>query len=366
MTLAAAVSTRSELREETVPFQTEDGLTCNLLHVWSAKTPSKGPVLLVHGAGVRANIFRPPVKNDIVRFLLANGYDVWLENWRASIDLPVSRWNLDKAAVFDHPVAVKKVVAHTGASRIKALVHCQGSTSFTMSALAGLVPQVETIVSNAVSLHVVVPQLSRYKLNYAVPAVAALTPVLNPQWGREAPSWRAKALSSLVRLTHRECDNDVCKWASFTYGSGFPTLWRHENLNDATHDWLQDEFAAVPLAFFQQMARCCRRGSLLSLGEHHQLPDDFLAADVRTTARFALVTGEQNECFLPESQRLTHAFLDARRPGYHTLRVFPGYGHLDVFLGKRADSEVFPALLAELDAPVAALSAAPMINQLSS
>lgn len=363
MSLTQAELKRSTtLREETLPFQTEDGLTCNLLHVWGSKTPSKGPVLLVHGAGVRANIFRPPLPTTIVSYLIDNGYDVWLENWRASIDLPATHWNLDKAAVFDHPVAVKRVVAETGATRIKALVHCQGSTSFTMSALAGLVPQVETIVSNAVSLHVVVPSLSRHKLNFAVPVVASVTPFLNPQWAKGAPTLPAKALSVLVRWTHRECENDVCKWASFTYGSGFPTLWRHENLSDATHDWLRDEFAAVPLTFFRQMAGCARRGSLLSLGEHHQLPDDFLASDVRTSARFALVSGEQNECFLPESQRLTYAFLNARRPGYHTLRVFPGYGHLDIFLGKRADSEVFPALLAELDAPVSPLSPAPILS----
>jgi len=24
-----------------------------------------------------------------------------------------------------------------------------------------------------------------------------------------------------------------------------PVLWRHENLNDATHDWIRGEFAAV-------------------------------------------------------------------------------------------------------------------------
>ena len=40
---------------------------------------------------------------------------------------------------------------------MKAVIHCQGSTSFTMSAVAGLVPEVKTIVTNAVSLHPVVP-----------------------------------------------------------------------------------------------------------------------------------------------------------------------------------------------------------------
>ena len=89
------------------------------------------------------------------------GYDVWVEDWRASIDFPPLRYTLDEAAVFDHPAAVRAVRERTGAETIKALVHCQGSTSFTMSSLAGLVDDVRTVVSNAVSLHPVVTKRSR-------------------------------------------------------------------------------------------------------------------------------------------------------------------------------------------------------------
>ncbi len=129
-------------REDVVPFRARDGFQCNLVHVQGETAPHKGPVLLVHGAGVRANIFRAPVKTTIVDYLIANGYDVWLENWRASIDLPPNTWTLDQAALYDHPEAVKTVVEQTGWDEIKALIHCQGSTSFMMSAVAGLVPQV--------------------------------------------------------------------------------------------------------------------------------------------------------------------------------------------------------------------------------
>lgn len=64
---------------------------------------------------------------------------------------PPNKWTLDQAAVYDHPVAVRRVLEETGADRLKAIVHCQGSTSFMMAAVAGLLPQVTTIVSNAVS-----------------------------------------------------------------------------------------------------------------------------------------------------------------------------------------------------------------------
>lgn len=52
--------------ERLVPFTAEDGLPCNLIHVQGDNPPRKGPVLLVHGAGVRANIFRAPVQTTIV------------------------------------------------------------------------------------------------------------------------------------------------------------------------------------------------------------------------------------------------------------------------------------------------------------
>src|SRR5690606_3500648 len=134
------------------------------------------PVLLVHGAGVRANIFNPPLRTTFVRHLVERGHDVWLENWRASIDLPRNEWTLDQAAVHDHPFAVRTVCERSGSSHCSAVIHCQGSTSFTMSALAGLVPQVDLIVSNAVSLHTVVPDAGRRKIKHLVPLVARLTP----------------------------------------------------------------------------------------------------------------------------------------------------------------------------------------------
>jgi hypothetical protein len=342
-----------QLNEETVPFVAGDGMNLDLRHVWGAKAPSRGPVLVVHGAGVRANIFRAPVEVGFVDALVAHGYDVWLENWRASIDLVPTRWTLDQAAVHDHPMATRTVLDRTGASRLKAVVHCQGSTSFAMSAAAGLVPEVDTIVSNAVSLHPVVPGFSRFKLRWLIPIMKRLTPYLNPRWGVDPEGkgngMMARLTNALVRLSHRECDNLVCRQVSFTYGSGRPALWRHEQLNDGTHEWLKREFAAVPLTFFEQMARCVRHGSMVSLGGASQLPEDFAAQAPRTKARFALFAGRLNLCFLPESQRRTYEYLERTTSGDHSLQIFDDYGHLDVFMGKNAARDTYPAILRALD-----------------
>jgi len=338
--------------EEVVPFLAGDGRALNLIHVHGDEEATRGPVVLVHGAGVRANIFRAPVRQTVVDALIADGYDVWLENWRASIDVEPSEWTLDQAAVHDHPAAIRTVVRETGHDSVKAIIHCQGSTSFAMAAVAGLLPEVDVIVSNAVSLHPVVPHAAEVKLKLTVPAVSRLTSYLDPQWGRGAPTRTAKALDLLVRTFHHECDNCVCRWVSFTYGVGFPTLWRHENLNPETHDWLQHEFAKVPLSFFQQMTECVRAGRLLSVDDFPSLPRDFAEREPQTDARWVLLAGAENRCFLPESQRRSFEHLQRFRPGYHSLHVVPGYGHLDMFMGQDASRDVFPLILAELHKPV--------------
>jgi hypothetical protein len=332
-----------------VSFEAGDGRALNLIQVRGTRTPDKGPVLLVHGAGVRANIFRPPVATSFVDALLDQGYDVWLENWRASIDFAPMQWTLDQAALYDHPAAVRKVVAETGAASIKAVIHCQGSTSFTMSAVAGLVPQVDTIVSNAVSLHPIVSRASQLKGRLAVPLVSLMTPYLDPRWGEHAEGIVPRLLQGLVKLTHHECDNGVCRFSSFTYGTGFPVLWRHENLNEAIHDWIRGEFAAVPLTFFKQMARCLDAGHLLGQEHLPGLPEDFAAAPPRTDARFAFIAGERNACFKWQSQQASFDWFDRHRPNTHSLHVLGGYGHLDVFIGEHAARDTFPVLLAELD-----------------
>ena len=337
------------LNVRVVPFEAGDGFLCNLIHVQGPKPPAKGPVILVHGAGVRANLFRAPVERTMVDELIACGYDVWLKNWRASIDLQPNLWTLDQAAVFDHPYAVRKIVAETGWNQVKAIIHCQGSTSFMMSAVAGLVPEVKVVVSNAVSLHPIVPALTGLKIACSVPLLNLVTPYLNPQWCVHAPTLTSKAIAAFVLLTHHECHNPVCKGVSFTFGIGFPTLWSHANLNDETHEWIKQEFAQVPVKFFAQMVQCLRKGHLVAVDGLKELPESFVAREPQTSARFAFFAGVNNRCFLAESQRRTFEFFDSWRKGYHSLKMLPNYGHLDVFIGKDASRDVFPLMLEELE-----------------
>lgn len=335
-------------QQRRVPFTSGDGMKLHLVNIRGSDRPTRGPVLLVHGAGVRGDLFRGPVQVNFVDALLSRGFDVWLENWRASIEVPANQWTLDQAAVFDHPAAVRTVVEDTGCRSIQAVIHCQGSTSFTMSAIAGLVPQVETIITNAVSLHPIVPHWSQWKLRFALPILKKITDRLDPQWGEAAPGIIPKVLAATVRAVHHECKNDVCKMVSFTYGAGFPALWSHELIDESTHEWLRHEFGAVPMSFFEQMARCVKAGHLVRCESRPELPMDFSIGKPKTDARWVFVAGKENRCFLAKSQERSFAHFERQAPGRHKLHVLPQYGHLDVFLGKTSARDVFPLLLDEL------------------
>ena len=92
-----------------------------------------------------------------------------------------------------------------------------------------------------------------------------------------------------------------------------------------------------------------RAGHLVSVDGRPELPASFVAQPPKTDARFSFITGGLNNCFLPESQRRTFECFERLAPGRHSLHVVPGYGHLDVFLGKHADRDWFPLIVGELD-----------------
>ncbi len=328
------------------PFTAYDGFECFLQRADNADNSTKGPVMLVHGAGVRGNIFNPPNERNLIQVLQEAGYDVWLENWRGSIEFKKNEWDLDIVAENDHPAAVKEICRVTGASSIKTVIHCQGSTSFMISAVRGLVPEVDTIVSNAVSLHPVVPEYSKFKLNYMLPFIKPLTHYLNPHWGDDAPDLLSKFFRTMVELTHHEKDTTVGKMVSFTYGAGAPALWELDNLSETTKQWIRNEFGNVPITFFEHIWKCVKNGSLVSKDGKKSYSQTAPA----TSARFVFLAGKLNKCFRSQSQQNTYDYFNALRPQYHKLYDYDTYSHLDIFLGKYAHKDIFPTIVQELNA----------------
>lgn len=349
MTTTITAARRAQVDEHHF-IKAGDGVPLTLIRVRGAAAPTKPPVMLVHGAGMRAESFRPPAIRSLVDVLLEEGWDVWLFNWRGSTDLDALPWTLDDVARHDHPAAVRHIVEETGATSIKAIAHCQGSTSLSMAVVAGLVPEIDTIISNGVSLHPVVPRFSKVKLHVLRPLFQAGEPYLDVAWGDGPERGVHRLTRTAVRLWHVECSSPACNMASFALGSGHPAIWRHHNLDRETHAWLATEFGKIPLALYAQIGKSERAGQLVALQPADGMPVRYASAAPRSTARFALFTGSENHAFLPQSQRATHAYLERHQPGVHSVSVLPGYSHADVFVGHRAHIDVFPQFIAALDA----------------
>src|SRR5690349_20357064 len=188
-------------RFETIEFPARDGFTLNFKHLPPQSGVAGEPLLMVAGTGTRANLWNPPTDN-LLKQLTKNGFDLWLLNWRSSIDLPAIRYTLDDAAVLDMPRAVHEVRERTGVDKIKALIHCQGSCAFMMAITAGLLSDVSMVMSNSSALHPVMPWQARLKLPLAVSFLnSEKVTSINPQWGLHAPRLLPKILDWYVKAS---------------------------------------------------------------------------------------------------------------------------------------------------------------------
>ncbi|MDB4990014.1 MAG: hypothetical protein JWN04_5192, partial [Myxococcaceae bacterium] len=217
--------------------RTEDGVELTLTR---HRGGTKGPVLLVHGAGVFSGMFDlPTLEQSFVAYLVQHGYDAWLLDWRASIKLPLRQLTLDEAAEYDFPAAVECVLAQTGASTLQAVVHCAGAAAFFMSLALGKLPQVRSVVCSQVALHYDAPPASDFKSALRLPSVLEELGLssMSPNEDPEHPVLQA-LLGKLVDAVHHECSSQVCHRLTFMYGH----LYRHDQLNPETHARLDEQF----------------------------------------------------------------------------------------------------------------------------
>ncbi len=347
---------RYALERDIVPFEVDDlAFPLNLHHLRrQGREPSGDPVLLVPGSGVRAEMFYgEPLHQTMVDCLLEAGYDVWVENWRASIDFPNNSYTLDQAAKFDHPKAVEKVLAETGRKNLRAVVHCQGSIGFLLAALAGNLPQdtVSHVVSSAISLFFEVPSRTWLKQRTVLQLARRIGRGADAQWGIRAPAPAGKLYALFARLTERPCRNGPCKMANYMYGAGWDVLALHENLDNEVHAWCARELGYTPFSLIQQVAESCRCGHIVPAEPRDEsTPASYLDSKPKIEGtRFAFIGGTHNFMFEPRGQERAAEFL--REFGLPAdFAPLDGYGHLDTFWGKNAADDVFPIILEALQA----------------
>ncbi|VAW88301.1 Glucose-methanol-choline (GMC) oxidoreductase:NAD binding site [hydrothermal vent metagenome] len=326
---------------------TEDDVSIRLTRYQGG---DKGPVILSHGLGVSSKIFSTDtLDTNLLEYLLAHDYDVWLLDYRVSIELTASQTasTADEIAQYDYPAAVAKVIEVTGKESVQMVVHCYGATTWTMSMLGGHLKNIRSAVVSQISTHIKVPLLSKIKTGLYVPELLDQLGVdsLTAYTARES-SWQDKLLDKALKLypiqKEEQCKNPVCRRITFLYGQ----LYEHDQLNGITHDNLHELYGVVNMRSLEHLATMTREGNITDADGN----DRYLPHLERMALPITFIVGEENECFLPESLKKTHQVLsDKNGAALYGFHQIPDYGHIDCIHGKNAHKDVYPHILKQLE-----------------
>jgi cholesterol oxidase len=307
-----------------------------------ARTEYYGPVMLVHGLGVSSKIFSvDTIETNLLEYLYENGFDVWLFDGRASIDMVTAkqRFNADDVARYDYPAAVAKILAVTKKDSIQVVAHCFGGCTMSMSLLAGL-QGVRSVVFSQVATHYDAPLMSELKTGLHIPSLLEKLGVDSMTAYRDNHAdWLSKLYDRALAFQpqqHEEWSNSpIDKRITFIYGQ----LWESSNLNRDTHDNLHELFGVANIESLQHLALMMRKGHAVnSDGGESYLPN----AD-KLKIPMLFIHGAENQTYLPISTEKAASFLsEVNGEQWYEVKVIPDYGHIDCILGKEAVDDVYP------------------------
>ena len=335
-------------------FSTADKLGLSMLRFLRA--PSDDVVLLIHGLTTSSDMFIMPEHENLVSFLLDRGFgDVFTLDFRMSNRFPynLSRhgFTMDDCALYDFPAALDTLRGIVGpGKRIHVICHCLGSVAFMLSLYGKAVDGVASVISNSVSLTPRVRRFSKLKIAVAPAVMEGVfgMPYLNPRWSEDRGMTLGKAISKVVSAVHRECDVPACHMLSLMWGTGFPALYRHENMADVTHRRGGDLYGGTSLNYHRHVRTMVRAGHAVKHDpgdeRFRSLPDDYLEFAREIETPVLLVTGRSN-CIFTDSQVVTQRTLEELGCSNTELHVYDTYGHQDIFMGKDVAKEVFPRFL---------------------
>lgn len=333
-------------RAQTYPVTTEDG-TALLLTRHQGGT--RGPVMLVHCIGVSSRMYSlDTVETNLLEYLFAAGFDVWLLDMRLSIDLAAHtrQSSFDEIATCDFPVAVAQVLAVSGAPSIQVVAHGIGAQTFSMAMLAGL-HGVRSAVCSQVAIHPLPAGLNRIKSHLGFPTLLGwlgadgIDAVPQPDGGWAERLFALGARFQPVAAAER-CHSVACRRIGAMYGP----LYEHAELSEATHATLPEQFGHANLRAFRHLIRNLRAGHVV----REDGADVYVPHIERMAIPILFVHGADNDCLLPESTRRSQEWLaDRNGADLYRREVIPGYGHVDCIIGEHADRDVYPCILRHLE-----------------
>ena len=329
---------------EVYHFLTEDKVELRLTRYQGG---SKGPVVLSPGYGTSSLAFLiDTVDTNFPEFLFANGYDVWLFDYRASPTLPSAetQFTLDDVATKDYPAAVAQVRAITKTPDIQIVAHCVGSLTFLMSMMSGKLQGIRSAVCSQVGFYPTTSPENRVKAAFDIGTffrnigVDTLTTDFNPS------EWGDVIADAVLKLNQSgpPCNSAVCRRVWLIYGE----VYGHAQLNEATHAAIHEMFGIADITTFEHLLTMIRAGKVVDAGGK----DVYLPNIERLKIPLTFFQAMNNHLFLPEGTERSLELLAAKNgaDGYSRVQV-PNYNHMDCFIGKNAAQDIYPLILAQLD-----------------
>lgn len=315
----------------------------------------RGPIVLAPGFSVKASSFATPtVDENLTESLVAQGYDVWLFDYRASADSGNDtehppEFSIDYIARYDWPAAVDKIRKVTGADSVQALAHCVGSMSLLMGIGAGWVTHVRSLISSQLTLHPVTDWLNYMKSDLGVAGMLGEVSLLDGHLdfvsqGTE-DDYEIDAITYQVPMPEgQECKSPTVRRVFAVFGPS----WDIRQLGRDTYLALGSMFSRVSLSPFKQLQEVMRKGLAVNADGKTVYTDEDAAR--RLALPITFLSGATNQIFYPESGQRTRVWLSEHNGSdLYRQRIVPDYGHMDLFIGRNAHCDVTPTLLEELE-----------------
>ena len=340
---------------ETHFVKTGDGVMIGLTRYEGGR---KGPVLLAPGFSVKAKSFATPtVDENLAETLVANGYDVWLFDYRASGDSGNSRtrppaFTIDDIARLDWPTAVEFIRQQTGADTLQAMAHCVGSMSLLMGLGCGAVTGFRSVMASQLTLHPVTNWLNYVKSDLGMAQLLGGLSILDgvfdftPDPANQTSNEIDVVAYQVPVPEGQACKNPTCRRVFAVYGPSYD----HSKLGHDTHVALAGMFSRISTRPFDQLQLIMETGHAVAADGSD--PYTSVEAARRMILPITFLSGVNNQIFYPESGQRSRAWLSVMNPDHADLYqqiLFPDYAHMDLFIGRNAARDVSPYIVAELD-----------------
>ena len=323
-------------------------------------------LFFIPGAAVDESIFAlDTIKENAITYFRKRGYRCFCLIHRVG-KTPIAKnghtsyeARLDVAAAIDKIEALRHsadTIGRTpyGPTKTKktyVIAHCAGSVALSMGLLDGSVKTstISGITASNVFMHPQFATVNYLKASLPLPLSLVYSLMARSNWfdcvSTPMDKFVQLGLNQLLRFypppSKRDiCNSVVCHRSSLVFGM----LWKHKNLNDATHQQLERIVGGTSMRSLKHFMSMGVKGKVLTSNGSDNLITESNLERLRGIPIF-FFSGQDNSVFDPEATETSYQYLrDRLGEEYYRRETIPHYGHLDCWMGKEANEDVYPKI----------------------